>query len=88
MSLVRSEPEKVIALVTMIPRIYGRPCVHVGSGDGSVCVCRRITGIRIEWDSIGQSIFYSIRAQYFWVDPPHARPDSLTDMLVIGKRLP
>jgi hypothetical protein len=78
-----SEPEKAAALVTMIPLIHGKPCVNVTS-DGSVCVSRRIFGIRVEWDSIGQSVFYQLLAKNAWVDPPRKRPDSLTEGLAIG----
>jgi len=80
MSGITTEPKKSVALVKMIPRIYGKPCVMV-SRDGPVFVSRRIFGIRIEW---AWAEYYLLRARNSWVDPQRARPDSLTAGLRIG----
>lgn len=81
---ISTEPEKVTALVQMIPLIYGKPCVNFASYDGTVNVSRRIYGLKIDWSSIGKSVFYEIHGKNDWVDPPRKRPDSLTDGLAIG----
>jgi|GEM_PF-5334517 len=84
MSRISSEPDKSVALVKMIPIIYGKPCVCATSRGGSVFVSKKIFGVRIEWGSIGQSINYQVLAENAWVDPPRTRPDSLTEGLAIG----
>ena len=63
MSGITTEPKKSVALVKMIPRIYGKPCVMV-SRDGPVFVSRRIFGIRIEW---AWAEYYLLRARNSWV---------------------
>jgi hypothetical protein len=64
------------AVRAMIPEVEGKPCVHVGGDDRSVFVCRRISGIGIDEDSLN--------GVCDWVDPADARPDELTDGLAIS----
>jgi len=62
----------------MIPLAEGKPAVHVNGRDGSVFVCRRVSGLRLapeEWTFYGECD---------WVDPPEARPDELTDGMAIS----
>jgi hypothetical protein len=73
-----AEREKYAAVTAMIPLAEGRPAVHVDGGDGSVFVCRRVSGLRLAPD---ECTFYG---ECDWVDPPEGRPDELTDGMAIS----
>jgi hypothetical protein len=75
-----SDPERELAeaVLAMIPLAEGKPAVHVDGHDGSVFVCRRVSGLRLAPD---ESCFYG---ECDWVDPPEARPDELTDGMAIS----
>jgi hypothetical protein len=60
----------------MVPEVEGKPCIKVGGYDGSVFVCRGISGIVIDEDSLN--------GVCDWTDPADARPDELTDGLAIS----
>jgi hypothetical protein len=58
--------------------VEGQPAIHVGGSDGTVFVCRRLSGLRLEPD---ENCFY---CECDWADPPEARPDELTDGVAIS----
>jgi hypothetical protein len=60
----------------MIPEVEGKPCVNVGGYDGGVYVCRRISGVATDEDSLNGTCD--------WVDLADARPDELTDGMAIS----
>ena len=66
------------AVLALIPLAEGRPAVHVDGRDGSVVVCRRVSGLRLVPE---ESTFYG---ECDWVDPPEARPEELTDGMAIS----
>lgn len=74
----RDERKKHAAVRAMIPVAEGKPLVHVDGNDGSVFVCRRVSGLRLVPD---ECTFYG---ECDWVDPPEARPDELTDGMAIS----
>ena len=39
------------AVQALIPEVEGKPCVNVGTYDGGVYVCRRISGLETDEDS-------------------------------------
>lgn len=73
-----SEREKHLAVMEMIPLAEGRPAIHVDAGDGSVFVCRRVSGLRLAPE---ESTFYG---ECDWADPPEARPEELSDGMAIS----
>jgi hypothetical protein len=66
------------AVMEMIPLAEGKPAVHVDGGDGSVFVCRRVSGLRLAPE---ECTFYG---WCDWVDPPEARPGELSDGMAIS----
>ncbi|MFO0955920.1 MAG: hypothetical protein U0800_00470 [Isosphaeraceae bacterium] len=60
----------------MILEIEGKPCVHIDGRDRSVFVCRRVHDLDVNETSVA--------GECDWVDPEAARPDELTDGLVIS----
>jgi hypothetical protein len=66
------------AVMAMIPLAEGKPAVHVGGHDGSVFVCRRLSGLRLAPE---ECTFYG---WCDWVDPPEVRPGELSDGLAIS----
>jgi hypothetical protein len=74
-----AEPEKYAAVMAMIALAEGKPIVHVDS-DGDVLVCRRISGLQLEFGDL-------FCGECDWIDPPEARPDELTDEMAIGTDL-
>ena len=73
-----AEPQEHAAVMAMIPLAEGKPAVHVGGHDGSVFVCRRLSGLRL---APAECTFYG---WCDWVDPPEARPEELSDGLAIS----
>lgn len=73
-----AEQEMYAAVMAMIPLTEGKPAVHVDACDGSVFVCRRISGLRLAPE---EATFYG---ECDWVDPSEVRPDELTDGMVIS----
>ena len=65
------EPEIREAVEAMIAEVEGKPCVNVGTYDGGVYVCRRLSGLEIDGESLNGACE--------WADPEDARPDELTD---------
>jgi hypothetical protein len=72
------EAEKHAALMAMIPLAEGKPAVQVDGQNGSVFVCRRVSGLHVASE---ECTFYG---ECDWVDPPEARPDELTDGMAIS----
>jgi hypothetical protein len=66
------------AVRAMIPLTEGRPAVHIDGHDGSVFVCRRVSGLRLAPE---ENTFYG---ECEWADPADARPDELTDGMAIS----
>jgi hypothetical protein len=62
----------------MIRLAEGKPAVHVDGRDGSVCVCRRLSDLRLALDEC------TLYGWCDWVDPPEARPGELSDGLAIS----
>ena len=73
-----AEAKKRAAVLAMIPLAEGRPGVHVDGRDGSVLVCRRVSGLRLAPEEC------CLYGQCDWADPPEARPQELTDGEAIG----
>jgi hypothetical protein len=73
-----AEREKRAAVMAMIPLAEGKPAIHVDGRDGSVFVCRRLSGLRLAPEECVFSGWCD------WVDPPEARPGELTDGLAIS----
>ena len=73
-----AEAKLSAAVRAMIPLAEGRPAVHVDGRDGSVFVCRRVSGLHV---ALEECCFYG---ECDWVDPPEARPDELTDGMAIS----
>jgi hypothetical protein len=73
-----AERELDAAVAAMVPLVEGKPVVHVDGHDGSVFVCRRVSGLRLAPE---EACFYG---ECDWVDPPEARPDELTDGMAIS----
>jgi hypothetical protein len=71
--LTKAEWENRAAVTAIIPLAEGKPAVDVEGRDGSVFICRRLSGLRLapqEWCD--------------WVDPPEARPGELSDGMAIS----
>jgi hypothetical protein len=66
------------AVMAMIPLAEGKPAVHVDGHNGSVFVCRRVSGLRL---ALEECTFYG---WCDWVDPPEARPGELSDGIAIS----
>jgi hypothetical protein len=73
-----AEREMRAAVTAMIPLAEGKPAVHVDGRDGSVLVCRRVSGLRL---APAECTFYG---WCDWVAPPEARPGELTDGMAIS----
>jgi hypothetical protein len=73
-----AEREKRPAVLAMIRLAEGKPAVHVDGHDGSVCVCRRLSDLRLALDEC------TLYGWCDWVDPPEARPGELSDGLAIS----
>jgi hypothetical protein len=72
------DDEERAAVMAMIPLAEGKPAIHVDGNDGSVFVCRRLSGLHVVPEEA------SIYGECDWVDPPEARPDELTDGMAIS----
>ena len=70
------EPKQREAVQAMILRVEGKPCVNVDAYDGRVYVCRQLSGLEIDDDSLNGACE--------WVDPEDARPGELTDGMAIS----
>ena len=70
------DPEIREAVQAMIAEVEGKPCVNFGEYDGGVYVCRRLSGLEIDEDSLN--------GECEWVDPEDARPGELTDGTAIS----
>ena len=70
------KPEKREAVQALIQEIEGKPCVNAGTYDGEVDVCRRLSGLEVDDDSLN--------GECDPVDPKDARPDELTDGMAIN----
>jgi len=73
-----TEREKRATVLAMIPLAEGKAAVHVDGRDGSVFVCRRLSGLRLAAE---ECVFFG---ECDWVDPPEARPGELTDGMAIS----
>ena len=73
-----AERQMRAAVLAMIPLAEGKPAVHVDGHDGSVFVCRRLSGLRLAPE---ECTFYG---WCDWADPPEARPGELSDGLAIS----
>ena len=65
------DPERREAVRAMIAEVEGKPCVNLGDYDGGVYVCRRLSGLEVDDESLNGACE--------WADPEDARPDELTD---------
>ena len=66
------------AIQAIIPLAEGRPAIHVDRTDGTVFVCRRVSGLRLVPEL---NMFYG---ECDWADPPEARPGELSDGMAIS----
>ena len=66
-------PDEYAAVMAMISLAEGKPAIHVGARDGSVFVCRRVSGLRVDPG------MWTLWGECDWVDPPEHRPEELTD---------
>jgi hypothetical protein len=71
-------PDEYAAVMAMIPLAEGKPAIHVDARDGTVFVCRRVSGLRVD------SKMWTLWGECEWVDPPEARPEELTDGMWIS----
>ena len=64
------DPERREAVRAMIAEVEGKPCVNVDGHDGGVYVCRRLSGLEFDDESLNTACE--------WADPEDARPAKLT----------
>jgi hypothetical protein len=84
LSRILYEPEKVVALATMIMRICGKPCVCIDSSDASVFYSTTFEHIEVHWYPLKVQTWYEVRGKNSWIEAQDERPDSLTDKFLIG----
>jgi hypothetical protein len=76
--LQTAEPEQYAAVMALIPLAEGKPVLNVNGADGSVFVCRRISGLRVAPE------LWTFYGECEWADPPDVRPEELTDGMAIS----
>lgn len=60
----------------LIRKVEGRPCLNLNAWNKAVHVCRRVSELRLDETSL--------QGMCDWVDPESARPDELTDGIMIS----
>lgn len=73
--MVCRDPELREAVRAMVAEVEGKPGVNLGGNDGGLYVCRRLSGLEIDDESLNGICE--------WADPEDARPDELTDGMTI-----
>ena len=69
------DPEMREEVREMFAVVVGKPCVNLGGIDGGVYVCRPLSALELDDESLNGA--------FEWADPEDARPDELTDGMTI-----